>query len=137
MKTNRPDVIEVLEREKEYYLDQIKRINIALSALRGESIETKTDTTPTRKIEWTAEIVKLFDEYDELNLKQVREKLSEKGITEALDEKYRSTINTTLNRKAKDGILFKTENGGYRKRHEKPENFYDASEKQSVLVSQK
>jgi len=117
----RLDAVETLEREKEFYLDQIRRINVALSALKGEitqgvAIETKTIHKRKNKTSWKQEIVNLFHSYNELSKNEIQQKLVENGIVEAEGTKGKNAINTTLKRMIDKGGLVLTENGNYQKR---------------------
>ena len=115
MKSQRPDVIELLEIERDWHKEQIQRIDIALAALRGETIETKRKEITVKTIPWASEITKVFKEHNDLELKDVRNKLAENGIPEALEKKYNPTIYQTLVRKVKQGELEKV-NGRYCKK---------------------
>lgn len=122
MSTERPDVIEVLEKEKTYHLEQVKKINLALAALKGETASPSETEQPRQSLPWAAKIDELFDSTDEwMTLEEVREKLAEMGIPEALEKDYRNTVYSTLHRKAtkKGGTLDKDEDGRYRKRQQK------------------
>ena len=106
MNNKRPDIIEMLEAEKGYHAEQIERIDIALKALRGEKTELVGLPTP-KPVHWAARINEVFKEFDGLLLKDVRNKLAQKGIPQALDKKYTPTIYSTLKRKQKRGELEK------------------------------
>jgi hypothetical protein len=111
MQNRRLDVLEILEREKEYHLEQIKRINIALSALKGELpqnvVESEKTPLKRRKVQWKIEIDKLFEISDVLTVDEIQQQLVEKGIDAAEGAKAKSAITTTLIRKAKKGELKK------------------------------
>lgn len=127
MAEDRPDIITVLEKEKEYHLEQVKRINLALSALTGETT-TPDDQPKTRKtLSWASKIDEIFNKTDEwLTLEEVRQRLSEMGLTEAIEQEYRNTVYSTLHRKAtKTKVLEKDEEGRYRKRGPKTKGFFD------------
>jgi predicted transcriptional regulator len=121
MNKSRPDVIEILEVEKQYHADQIRRINVAIAALKGEtSVEeiTPQKQSPqktTKTIQWTAEIKDLFKSGDVLTIEQARNKLIEKGIVEAMTS-GKSSIYSTFSRLKKGGYLVQPEYGKYRKR---------------------
>jgi len=115
MGTKRPDVIELLESERDWHKEQIERIDLALKVLRGQPIKEETKSTASEKIQWAREISSVFVEFGELTLKQVREKLAIKGISKALESRYNPTIFSTLKRKVKQGELEKVEYGRYRK----------------------
>ena len=120
----RPDLIEVLEGELKWYIEQTQRIRVALAALKGERAKSSAEISgePAVKIPWTAMVIEIFDESDDtLNLDEVRKRLAEKGIAEALDDKHRATIYSTLIRGVKIGKLEKVEHGKYRKKKSKVE----------------
>lgn len=117
MQRDRPDVIEILENEKAWYLDQIKRINIAIDALSGSGNAVNKGKSATRSVAWSKEIDLLFEHDVELSFDDIRNRLAEKGIANALDEKCKSIINSTLSRKV-GNTLKKTEEGKYRKKIE-------------------
>lgn len=118
MGTTRLDITEILEREKEYYTEQIQRINTALAALKGELVNVETTSKPkkTRTVQWTAEIKKLFDTGIEGTTEQLRNKLAEKGIVEALEDSGKNSVYSIVSRLSLGGYLEKTEDGIYRKK---------------------
>ncbi|MFH2219878.1 MAG: hypothetical protein ABII68_09505 [Pseudomonadota bacterium] len=122
MNTTRPDVIEILEKEKKYYADQIRRINVAIAALTGkENVEETKKQEPSSKksaksIQWTAEIKRVFDTNDILSVEQTRDRLVENGIVEAMSDSGRNSIYSTFSRLKKSGDLEKVEYGKYRKK---------------------
>jgi len=117
MANERPNIIELLEQEKKYYLEQIKKTNIALSALKGEIVKSEIKKPSKNKtIRWTKTILKVLDEYDDLSLDELRSKVAEKGIPQALTEEYRNTIQSITHRLVRKGKLAKTEKGNFRKR---------------------
>ena len=115
MEQNRPDVIQILEKEKQYHIDQIKRINVAIKALTDGTEAIQRVETTTRQVSWSAEISKLFDDFGELSFNEIRNKLIEKGITKAVEDKYRSTIQATVRRKVLGKELEQTPKGAYRR----------------------
>ena len=118
MTEKRTDIVSLLEKEREYHLDQVKRINIALQALTGTVTTDKPCQPKAHNIGWAASIENLFDQTSEwLDLQQIRDKLAENGLPEALDDKNRNTIYSTLIRKVnKTKTLEKDEKGRYRRR---------------------
>lgn len=124
MGTNRPDIIELLELEKEFYAEQIRRVNIALAALRGETHTTEptstsvstTTTQQSRKVKWKAEITKIYDTGVELDLEKLRNRLAENGFAEALSPRGKNAVYSTISRLTTDGALTKTGFGKYRKK---------------------
>lgn len=136
MTNSRPDIVEVLENERDWHKEQIRRIDLALDVLKGKPIEEvqqrKTDDTTIR---WAKEISELFNEFNDLTLKEVRERLAERGILKALEKHTVPIIYSTLKRKIKQGEFEKIENGRYRKKRksrrridfELPENKKDSA----------
>jgi len=132
MANNRPDVIELLENEKRYHSEQLKRIDIALAALRGETIPTEQDNRGTKRSEsipWASAVDKVFKENDKwLSIEDVQKKLSENGILEVFDSRKRSILYSTLIRKVRSGFLERNEQGYYRKREASRGLFNQAGE---------
>lgn len=108
MSNQRPDVVELLEKEKKWHTEQTNRIDLALSALRGETLSKMTEPKEKPKIiSWSLEIDKLFNKHDKLTMKDLRNKLAKEGIPEALERGYYPTIFSTLKRKIEKGELEK------------------------------
>ena len=121
MKNDRPDVIEILEENKKWHQDQIYRISIAISALKGEknSIKPEIQKISTRSgVQWAFEIDKLYEKYptEAFNVKEVCTKLAEQGVAEALDSANQNTVNTALARKVSQGKLVREKPGYYKKK---------------------
>ncbi len=122
MNKTRPDVIEILEIEKRYHADQIKRINVAIAALKGDvDVEeaTRQEKSPQKapkQTQWTTEIKDIFENNDVLTPEEVRDKLIEKGIVEAMSVKGKNSIYSTFSRLKKSGYLTQPEYGKYRKK---------------------
>jgi hypothetical protein len=134
MPTERPDIITVLEKEKAYHLEQVKRINLALAALKGQTIATEESGPQRQALPWAAKIDKLFESTDDwLTLDDVRDRLAEMGLPEALEKDHRNTVYSTLHRKVtKTKTLEKDENGRYRVRKPKIKgNFNEEPEQET------
>lgn len=121
MDKSRPDVIQLLNFEKEYHMEQIHRINVAIAALRGETNKSEPETTQKKKkrlIKWAAEIKKIFDSGLELNLKELRDMLMEKGISEVMGKSGKNAVYSTVSRLKSDKYKYleQIENGKYRKK---------------------
>lgn len=116
MDSQRPDPVKALEEAKKWYLEEIKRINNALSALKGEVAEPKLRQRISKKIPWGSKIEKVFIDNGEMTVDEIRNKLAENGITQALDDESKNTIYATLARQTKQGILERTEQGNYRRK---------------------
>jgi len=134
MGTNRPDIIEILESEKEYYADQIRRVNVAIAALKGEIITAESYSSSSsqsqqiRKVRWTGEIRKIYNTGVELDLEQLRDRLAENGIVEALSDSGKNSIYSTISRLAGKGYLEKTGFGTYRKKKTRAKEIIDKIE---------
>ena len=115
MENSRPTIIEMLEQEKGHYLEQLRRINIALDALRGDT-KVESNNVPKRRIPWSEEISGIFKHNDHLAMKDIRNTLAERGYPEATENRMKATVYQTLMRKVKQGELQKTENGIYHKK---------------------
>ena len=139
MRTTRPDITEILEREKEYYAEQIRRINNALAALKGDLVNTETTTKPkkTRTVQWTAEIKELFDAGIEVTTDELRNKLAEKGIVEALESSGKNSVYATVSRLSSGGYLEKTDDGMYRKKQRKIRRRISLEEKNNEITEEK
>lgn len=112
----RPDVLEMLEREKRWYLDEIRRINRAIAAVKEDQGSTDSEAA---RIPWKKKIKEVMAEREPLTMKQVRDLLAENGIPEAVERKYKPTVYSTLMRMVKQGELTKAD-GAYWKTEEEP-----------------
>lgn len=117
----RPDVIELLEKEKEYHLLQVKRINLAISALKqkDDSITNSNKQDPDGKtIQWTRLIKDLFNKTnEELGLEQIQDELASIGYPEAKSQGGRNAIYTTISRLIRNyNFLEKSDNGRYKRK---------------------
>ena len=115
------DIVRLLEKRQKYHADQLQRVNIALAALKGQTgVTDDIIGKATEPTQWTANIMAIFDESNNaLTLPDVRNKLAEKGISEALNERTRGTISNTLMRLVKNKKLEKAGYGLYRKKKSK------------------
>jgi hypothetical protein len=129
MPNNRPDVIELLENEKRYHSEQLKRIDIALAALRGETIPIEQDNQGAKRSEsipWSSAVEKVFKDNDKwLSIEDVQKKLSENGILEVSGSRKRSILYSTLMRKVKSQFLERNKDGCYRKRETSNRGLFD------------
>ena len=116
MDNNKPDILETLEKERRWHTEQIKRIDLAITALNSKSLEKEPVKLPTEKVPWAAEISNLFKEFNTLTMKGIREKLAAKGYPQALQRSYNPTIFATVQRKVKQGEIVKVEHGRYKKK---------------------
>jgi hypothetical protein len=116
MDTNRPDIIQLLEQEKKFYLEQIKRVNIAISALKGDVSPSNDASIKKEGISWTKEILKVFEKYKNLTIDEICNKIAENGTPEALDKTNRNTIQALVHRQVAKHRLIKDEKGIFTKR---------------------
>lgn len=119
MNKSRPDVIQLLNLEKEYHAEQLRRIDVALAALKGEVVKSEASTPITNKkrtIKWAEEIRTIFDTGVEINLKELRDTLVENGIPEAIQPSGKNAVYSTVSRLKSRGVLERTNNGKYRKK---------------------
>lgn len=136
----RPDLITLLENEKKYYLEQVKRINTALSAIKNGVISTSfKQTSSKRRIKWAKELIEIFNNIEpnvELSPADIKEVLRDRGITEVDLPSNKNVVYTTLARLTnKKKVLEKVETGLYRLKkvdsiHRVRINPYDLSQKE-------
>ena len=107
------DVLQVLKDKRFYHLEQVKRINLAIGALEGKPDKSKK--VFSKRIQWKREVLTLLNEHDGLLPIEIRQKLAEKGITQALDENSKSSLYATLSRLSGKGMLKRAETGKYYK----------------------
>lgn len=116
----RLDVVEILTREKEFYIEQVKRINIALAALTNPGGQNQTvpllgKPKQSRKVKWMAEAEKIFETNANVSVDFIQKKMVEKGIMQASSPGGRNAINTTLTRLVGKGKIVKGNDGIYHK----------------------
>lgn len=102
-------LVKFLEQRKLWLQNEIRQTDIALSALRTESLQPKQNhslATTTDRMKWSPKIDELFKNYDgELTLNAICEKLVEMGMQQAKEKSYKASINACLSRKVKQGKL--------------------------------
>lgn len=122
MSGDEPKLIDRLKEMQRYHAEELRQIGVALAALgQGASAGPEPRPVDTKgPVRWTAEVMQLFDETDRpLTLKQVCEKLAERGFPQALEKRYESTIYSVLARGVKkSGTLQRAGKGKYRKKQE-------------------
>jgi hypothetical protein len=111
MEKQRHDVLNILRKEQQWHLQQIRRIHLAIEAAKN----IDKNQTPPRKISWQSEIEKTFEIQDELRPLEVIEMLIQNGITDAAIPEKRMNIYATLARMNKNGHLEKIDRGTYRR----------------------
>jgi len=124
MNVNTPKILEVLKQQRRFHEEQLRLIDIALSAIESAgnapaAVPAKKNRRPKstkrHRIQWTREIEKLLDHYDEFNIVDLQSDLAEKrGIAAAQTIQGRNVISNTLSRFIKRGRIEKIRPGVYR-----------------------
>lgn len=104
------DVIKTLEQRRTYLLEQLKRIETAIKAIKGDlsregdNIVSQPETgfkrrsKPLRRISWTHEIREVLQtKRDSFTIEDLQQILYEKGF-ESAKSSGRNSINTALSR---------------------------------------
>jgi len=103
VKKSRPDIIELLLKERKYHEEQIKRIDKAISLLS----ETPPPSSKDR-VSWTEKIrIALENEPLGLRYREIKEKLEKLGIPLEKIKSSGSSIQTTLARMIRRGEIRK------------------------------
>lgn len=118
-----PEVIESLKQQRRFHEEQIRLIDIALSAIETGKIagsdalgqkEQSQSKVKKHRIPWTNEIDKLLAEYDEFTIIDLQKDLAEKrGISSAMTVQGRNVISNTLSRFIRRGRIDKIRPGVY------------------------
>lgn len=135
MSDDRPDVVTSLLRQKQWYLEEVRLIDLALSAIRGvkpvSDLQSEAKGAPepapitaakTRKISWKDEISNILCgiENDPFSVGQMISWLGYAGIPEASEERGKGAVQTTLSRMADnskgDALVEKVGHGTYKKK---------------------
>lgn len=113
-------LVKFLEQRKLWLQNEIRQTDIAISALRNESLQPKqTDSLVTTgdRIKWAPKIDAIFKDYDgELTLNEICEKLVEIGMEQAKEKKYKASILACVSRKTTQGKLYRVRSGVYRRK---------------------
>ncbi len=112
--------IELLKRKKADLMEQISRVDKAISVLRGEVI---TPRTPQKKqggkkkevFACMKETIEIFNQNDYLSKKDILRIMESKGLKQANTLRGKNSLNTTLGRLFDRGALAKTETNTYYK----------------------
>ena len=119
------DVLELLEKEKEYHLNQVEKINRAISAYKGDEVGVSRNYNKkeldSKPVPWTKLIKGLFNRTgEEFNLEQIQDEIARIGYQEAKTQAGKNAIYTTISRLINNyDYLEKTESGAFRKKIEK------------------
>ena len=124
MDVNTPEILELLKQQRRFHQEQLRLIDIALSAIESAGgiamamppkKNGRTKAVKKHRIQWTKEIEKLLDNYDEFNIVDLQSDLAEKrDIAAAQTIQGRNVISNTLSRFIKRGRIEKIKPGVYR-----------------------
>lgn len=108
------DIIDFLRGKKEYHQKQIKLINIMLKSARAEIGDIGIKEVIQERVPWSQLIDSVFENNNDLALKDVRQILADIGYPKAKEKRIKATIYQTLMRKVnKSKTLYKTDDGVY------------------------
>jgi hypothetical protein len=124
MDVNTPEILELLKQQRRFHQEQLRLIDIALTAIESGGAGAmalppkknhRTKAVKKHRIQWTKEIGKLLDTYDEFNIVDLQSDLAEKrDIAAAQTIQGRNVISNTLSRFIKRGRIEKIRPGVYR-----------------------
>jgi hypothetical protein len=116
-----PEIIEVLERQRRFHQEQLRLVEIALSAVAAaqkKESSSKAASPPgagKHRIRWTREIDRLLEDYTDFSILDLQNDLVEKrGIASARSIQGQNVVNNTLSRFQKKGRLQRIGPGRYR-----------------------
>jgi hypothetical protein len=116
-----PEIIEVLERQRRFHQEQLRLVEIALSAVAAsqkKKSSSKAVSPPgagKHRIRWTREIDRLLEDYTDFSILDLQNDLVEKrGIASARSIQGQNVVNNTLSRFQKKGRLQRIGPGRYR-----------------------
>ena len=126
MDFNPTEIVNVLKQQQRFHQEQLRLIDIALAAIESGKKTGRTAAKNSAKagrarkvkkhrIQWTKEIDRFLDDYDEFIIMDLQRDLAEKsGIASAMTIQGRNVINNTLNRFEKKGRIHRVRPGVYR-----------------------
>ncbi|BBO78738.1 hypothetical protein DSCW_61550 [Desulfosarcina widdelii] len=124
MDVNTPEILELLKQQRRFHQEQLRLIDIALTAIESaggratvlpQKRNRRSKAVKKHRIQWTKEIEKLLDDYDEFNIVDLQSDLAEKReIAAAQTIQGRNVISNTLSRFIKRGRIEKIRPGVYR-----------------------
>jgi len=125
MNVNTPEVLELLKQQQRFHQEQLRLIDIAITAIESaggvatalpqKKMNRRSKAVKKYRIQWTKEIEKLLDHYDEFNIVDLQSDLAEKrDIVAAQTIQGRNVISNTLSRLIKRGRIEKIKPGVYR-----------------------
>jgi hypothetical protein len=116
-----PKIIELLRKQKRFHQEQVRLIDIALSAIEREKAAGKPSHGKSHpgvkkhRIQWTREIDRLLENYTEFTILDLQNDLVEKrGIASARTVQGQNVVNNTLSRFQKKGRIQRIGPGRYR-----------------------
>ena len=127
MEIKTPSVLEQLKKQRDFYRQQIKDIEVAIAALQPKGNGQQADSPPaqehaTRKrIPWKKLVIDLIEPMNHFSIETVQDMLAAKGYPEAKTTSGRNSINTTLARLVENKELERVGVGEYQKVEEKKE----------------
>lgn len=125
MNVNTPEILELLKQQQRFHQEQLRLIDIAVTAIEAagglatalppKKMNRRSKAVKKHRIQWTKEIEKLLDHYDEFNIVDLQSDLAEKrDIVAAQTIQGRNVISNTLSRLIKRGRIEKIKPGVYR-----------------------
>ena len=112
-------LMKILEQRKLWLQNEMRQTDIAISALRNESLQPKQNhslAATTDRMKWAPKIDKLFKDYNgELTLHVIFDKIGKFGADEAKNKLHRASINACLSRRVQQGKLYRVSPGVYRR----------------------
>lgn len=124
MDFNAPEIVKVLETQRRFHQEQLRLIDIALAAIAAAEgakpkkpslAQVKGGNVKKHRIQWTREIGRLLDNYDEFTFMDIQNDLAEKrAIAAAMTIQGQNVIHNTLNRFEKKGRIQKLNPGVFR-----------------------
>ncbi len=103
--------IDLFKKRKQDLMDEIKKLDRAITALMGVENETITDRAAMvdkKRFQCMTETVSVFSQHDYLSINEAQEIMIDKGIEQARGSRGRNAINTTFGRLHNRGALGKT-----------------------------
>lgn len=117
------EIVTLLKQQRRFHREQLEFIDMALAAIESgkktgskASAKRKARASKVKKhrIQWTKEIERILDDYDEFTIMDLQNNLAEnRGIPTAMTIQGRNVINNTLNRFKKKGRIQKISPGVY------------------------
>ncbi len=122
MDFNPPEIVKMLKQQQRFYQEQLRLVEIALNAIESQvptgraaaQNGAKAKKVKKHRIQWTREIDRFLDDYDEFSIMDIQSDLAEKREIAAANTIYgQNVITNTLNRFEKKGRIQKIRPGVY------------------------